>query len=147
MIYFKGALVARLSKKKATVETPVFGAKFAVMKQGIETLRGLRYKLQMMGVPVSGPSYIYGDNMSVIHNTQHPDSVLKKKLQQIWYHAIRESVAMNECLTGHIAKLENIVDLATKIIPGGMKRDTSWANSSGIFVTTRMVDLLWFLCM
>ena len=89
----------------------------------METLRGLRYKLQMMGVPVSGPSYIYGDNMLVIHNTQCPESVLKKKLQQICYHAIRDSVALNECLTGHIATLKNTAELVTKIIPGGMKRD------------------------
>jgi hypothetical protein len=33
----------------------------------------------MMGVSVSAPSYIYGDNMSVIHNTQWPESTLKKK--------------------------------------------------------------------
>ena len=87
-IYLNGALIAWLSKKQATVETSVFGAEFVLMKQGMETLRGLRYKLQMMGVLVSGPSYIYGDNMSVIHNTQCPESVLKKKLQQICYHAI-----------------------------------------------------------
>jgi hypothetical protein len=58
------------SKKQATIKTSVFGAEFVAMKQGMEALQGLRYKLRMMGVSVSGPSYIYGDNMSVIHNTQ-----------------------------------------------------------------------------
>ena len=58
------------SKKQVMIETSVFGAEFVAMKQGMEALRGLRYKLRMMGVSVSGPSYIYGDNMSVIHNTQ-----------------------------------------------------------------------------
>ncbi len=52
------------------IETSVFGAEFIAMKQGMEALRCLRYKLQMMGVSVSGPSYIYGDKMFVIHNTQ-----------------------------------------------------------------------------
>jgi hypothetical protein len=27
----------------------------------------------MMGVQINGTSYIYGDNMSVIHNTQWPE--------------------------------------------------------------------------
>jgi hypothetical protein len=58
------------SKKQAMIETSVFGAEFIAMKQGMEALRGLHYKLRVMGVSVSGPSYIYGDNMSVIHNTQ-----------------------------------------------------------------------------
>ena len=36
---------------------------------------------------------------------------------------MHESVAMGESLTGHIPTAENCVDLATKIIPGGQKRD------------------------
>ena len=76
----------------------------------------------MMGIAISGPSLIYGDNMSVIHNTQRPESTLKKKSNQICYHVCRESVAMGESLTGHIASNDNPADLATKIIPGGTKR-------------------------
>ena len=71
------ALIAWLSKKHPTVERSVSGTKFAAMKAGMEHLRGLRYKLRMMGVPLSGPSYIYGENMSVIHNTQRPGSTFK----------------------------------------------------------------------
>ena len=44
------------------------------MKQVMEALRGLRYKLRMMGIPIEGATYVYGDNMSVIHNTQRPES-------------------------------------------------------------------------
>jgi hypothetical protein len=93
------------------------------MKQGMEALRGLRYKLRMMGVPISGPSYIYGDNMSVIHNTQRPESMLKKKSNSVCYHFARESVAMKESLTGHVSSNENMADIATKVIGGGQKRD------------------------
>ena len=60
------------------------------MKHGVEVLRGLRYKLRMMGVSISGPTFIYGDNLSVIHNTQRPDSTLKKMSNAICYHAVRE---------------------------------------------------------
>jgi hypothetical protein len=35
--------------------------------------------LRMMGVTLSGPMFVYGDNMSVVHNYQRPESVLKKK--------------------------------------------------------------------
>ena len=30
---------------------------------------------------------------------------------------------MGECLTAHIPTNENVADLATKVIPGGMKRN------------------------
>jgi hypothetical protein len=58
------ALIIWLSKRQPTIETSVFGAEFVAMKHGIETLRGLRYKLRMMGVPLTGPTFIYGDNKS-----------------------------------------------------------------------------------
>jgi hypothetical protein len=111
-----------ISKKQATIESSVFGAEFVAMKHGMETLRGLWYKLRMMGVPLSGPSLIYGDNMSVIHNTQRPESMLQKKSNSICYHAVRESVAMNESLTGHVGTDHNPADLGTKVIRAGAKR-------------------------
>lgn len=123
IIYLNMAPIVWYSKKQSTIETSVFGAEFVAMKNGMEYLRGLRYKLRMMGVGISGPSFIYGDNMSVIHNTQRPESVLKKKSNAICYHAIREAVAMGECLTGHVSTHHNPADICTKIISGGRKRD------------------------
>ena len=123
LLYVNSAPIVWYSKRQSTVETLVFGAEFVALKAGIEAVRGLRYKLRMMGIPISGPAYVYGDNMSVIHNTQTPESMLKKKSLSICYHACREAVAMGEVLTGHIRSAENPADLATKIIPGGMKRD------------------------
>ena len=61
--------------------------------------------------------------MSVIHNTQRPESMLKKKSNSICYHAVRESVAMREILTDHIASVHNPADIATEILPSGEKRD------------------------
>ena len=84
------------------------------MKFAMETNRALRYKLRMMGVPITGPSYFYGDNMSVINNTQRSESVLRKKSNSICYHAVREAVAMNELLAAHIGTHSNPTDLATK---------------------------------
>ena len=60
----------------------------------METIRGIRYKLRMMGVPIYGQSYIFGDNMSVIHNTRHPESSLKNKSNYICYQSISDSVAV-----------------------------------------------------
>jgi hypothetical protein len=122
-VFINSALVQWLSKKQARIETSVFGAEFVAMKLGMESLRGLRYKLRMMGVPIFGPSLIYGDNMSVIHNTQRPESTLKKKSNSIAYHAVRESVAMGESLTGHVGMNSNPADLATKVLYGKKRRD------------------------
>ena len=68
----------------------------------MEIIWGTRYKMRMMGVPISGPLYIYGDNMLVIHNTQRPDSTLRRKSNSIFYHAVCKSVTMGESLTGDV---------------------------------------------
>ena len=117
------ALIAWLSKKQPTVESSVFGAEFVAMKHGIETLRGIRYKLRMMGIPISGPSYVLGDNQSVIFNTSRPESTLKKKSNSICYHAVRESVAMGESLTTHVPTRYNVSDQMTKVLYGAKKRE------------------------
>ncbi len=62
------------------------------------------------------------NNMSVIHNTQRPESTLKKKSNSICYNAIQESVAMGESLTGHIMTEHNLADLLTKVTFGSKQR-------------------------
>jgi hypothetical protein len=79
VIYLNMAPIVWFSKRQQSVESSVFGAEFVSMKNDIEACRGLRYKLRMMGVTLSGPTFVYGENMYVVHNTQRPESVLKKK--------------------------------------------------------------------
>lgn len=118
------APIAWYSKKQGSIEGASFGSEFMALKTGIEANRGLRYKLRMMGIPIDGPTYVYCDNMSVVHNTSSPESVLKKKSNAITYHAVREAVAMGEILIAYVRTTDNIADLMTKVLPGGEKRDS-----------------------
>jgi hypothetical protein len=123
VIYSNMALIVWFSNRQPTVESSVFGAEFVAMNNGIESCHGLRYKLIMMGVALSGPTFVYGDSMSVVHNTQWPESVLKKKSNSICYHAVRESAVMGESLIGHVPSVENPADICTNVVPGGKKRN------------------------
>ncbi len=122
MIFTNTALFDALSKMQSTIETSVFGAGFVVLQHGMEHFHGLGYKLRMMGVIISGPSYTYGDNMSVIHNTQCPQSTFKNKSHSLCFHTVDESVVMRESLTGHIATDQNVADLLTKVLYGQKRR-------------------------
>ena len=97
-IYINTTLVQWYSKRKSTVKISVFRACFVAMKLGTYALKGLRFKFKMMGIPTSAPSYIYGDNMSVVYNTSRPMSVLKKKSNSVCYQSVHESVMMGEFL-------------------------------------------------
>ena len=121
LIFLQGSPIYWHSRKQTSVESSTFGSEFVAMKQCCEYLRGLRYKLRMMGIPCNGPVYIQGDNQSVLANTTIPESTLKKKSQSLCYHFVREGVACDEWRTTYLNTNENEADLLTKIL-GGVKR-------------------------
>ena len=110
------------SKKQTSCETSFFGSEFIALKQCCEYLKGLRYKLRMMGIPVNNPCFIYGDNQSVLWNTTSPDSVLKKKTSAVVYHYVREGVSNDQWRTTYINISWNPADLLTKSLPAGENR-------------------------
>ena len=136
-IFVNKALITWMSKREPTIESSVFGAEFVALKHGVEELRGLRYKLRMMGVPLNGPSLISGDNMSVVTNTSKPESTLRKKSNSICYHFVREAVAAGECLVRHISTHDNVADLLTKVLTGKKRRD---------FVKSILYDIFDYEC-
>jgi hypothetical protein len=122
LVYLNSAPIYWTSKKQISVETSSFGSEFTAMKQCTEYVRGLRYKLRMMGIPCEGPTYVYGDNQSVLFNTTIPESTLKKKTQSIAYHFVREGAAKDEWRTAYVNTHLNPSDLLTKPLPAGEKR-------------------------
>jgi hypothetical protein len=123
VIYLNMAPIVWFSKRHPPVESSLFGAEFVAMKNGKETTRRLCYKLRIMGATIDGPTYVYGDNMSVVHNTHRPESVLQKKSNVICYHAVRYYTAMGESTIGHVPFVENPAYICTKAVSGGQKRD------------------------
>ena len=75
------------------MEASTFGSEFVAMKQVCEYARGLRYKLRMLGIPVTGSAFIHSYNQSVFSNISVPDSMISKKHRSIAYHLVREGVA------------------------------------------------------
>ena len=122
LVYLNCAPIYWMSKKQTSVESSSFGSEFIAMKQCCEYVRGLRYKLRMMGIPCEGPTYILGDNQSVLANTTIPDSTLRKKSQSIAYHFVREGSARDEWRTSYVNTNDNESDILTKVLPFGEKR-------------------------
>ena len=122
LVYLNYAPIYWWSKKQNSVESSSFGSEFIAMKECCEYVRGLRYKLWMMGISCEDPTFIYGDNQSVLANTTIPDSTLKTKSQSIAYHFVREGAAWDEWRMTYVNTHENEADLLTKQLPSGEKR-------------------------
>ena len=122
LIYLNSALIYWHSKKQTSVEILSFGSKFMAMKYCTEHIRGLRFKLRMMGVKINGPAFVYEDNQSVLANTTGPDLLLKKKSNSITFHFVRKGTARDEWRTAYIKTNKYTSDMLTKPLPSGEKR-------------------------
>jgi hypothetical protein len=122
LVFLNSAPIYWLSKKGASVERSSFRSEFCAMKHCCKYLRGLRYKLRMLGIPCTAPVYIQGNNQSVLYNTTLPDSMLKKESQSIAYHYVREGAARDESRTSYANTHGNDADLLTKPLPAGDMR-------------------------
>jgi Reverse transcriptase (RNA-dependent DNA polymerase) len=108
--------IAWFAKKQKTVETATYGSEFMVARQACEQIMALRYTLRMMGIPLDGPTWMFGDNASVITSSTIPQSTLNKRHNALSYHRVRECVASKVVYLLHIDGTLNPSDALTKAL-------------------------------
>ena len=111
IIYLNSSPIYWYSKRQNSVETSLFGSKFIAMRQACEYIRSLRFHLRMMGIPVTQPAFLRGDNQSVIFNSTIPESMLKKKHNAVSYHFVREGCAKSEWVIEKVDTKYNPADI------------------------------------
>ena len=87
-----------------------------VARQATEQIMDLRYTLRMMGVPLDGPSWMFGDNYSVIVSSTIPHSSLNKRHTALSYHRVRECIASETIHFQHVPGRCNPSDVLTKYL-------------------------------
>ena len=92
------------------------------MKKCCHFVIGMRYKLHIMGIPIDLPTYILGDNQSLICNTSKPHLSLKKKSSSIALYFVREGTTNDEWLTAYINTHFNPYDMHKHSLVGGEKQ-------------------------
>ena len=104
-IYMTGILIfcnrARIiwhSKRQSFSDILTFGSDFTTMKNSVQLIAALQYKLRLFGVPIDGSTDIFCDNDSVYKNSSTPESQLGKKHHSISYHMSREAVDSGACM-------------------------------------------------
>ena len=117
LIFVNKAPTIAFIKRQNTVETSTFGRKFIALKNSVELVKALRYKLHMFGVPIEGPTNVFCDNESVYKNVSTPESVLKNKHHIISYHCCHEAVAASTIRIAKEPTATNLSDLFTKMLP------------------------------
>ena len=78
-LHINNTLQKWYSKRQHTVETSTYRSELIAARIATEIAMKYRYKLRMLGVPIEGPTIIYGDNLAATTNASVPGSTIKKK--------------------------------------------------------------------
>ena len=105
-----------LRRRQLTVETIAFSSEFIALKQCIEDVEHLRFKVRMFGIPIyeDEPTHILCDNNSVVTNNSNVEASLNKKHSSIAYPFSRWNVATGVCQVAWVPTDQNIADAITK---------------------------------
>jgi hypothetical protein len=101
-------------KLQPTVETATFGSEYSAGRTTIERVIDLRLTLRYLGVPIEGPSFMFGDNESMVNTATVPQSKLAKRHNALSYHKVREAVAAGYVRLHHVAGAQNPADILSK---------------------------------
>ena len=112
--FLNGTPIDWYCKRQATVETATYGSEFVAARIATEQIIDLRYTLRYMGVPIKGPSYLFGDNQSVVTSSTIPSSILNKRSSALCYHRVREAIAAGILKFYHIKGKKNPADILSK---------------------------------
>ena len=95
--YVGSTPVTWISKRQGSIASSTYAAEFSALRTATEEAQNLRYMLRCLGcnVPADGscPTRLFGDNLSVILNSQNPAADISKKHVAISFHVVREAVA------------------------------------------------------
>ena len=102
------------TKHQATVASATFGSEFVAARVATDMTIDIRTSLCYLGVPISGPTYMFGDNQAVVTNSTIPHSVLHKRHYALSYHRVREAIVADIIRFYHIDGKENPADVLSK---------------------------------
>ena len=102
------------SKLQNTVETATFGSEYVAARIATEQIIDIRITLRYLGVPIHGPSYLFGDNESVVNSSSQPHGKLHKRHTALSYHRVRHGIASKILKFFHVKGTQNPADVLSK---------------------------------
>ena len=111
---FNKTAIDWFSKLQANVETATYGSEFTALRIAVDQIHDLRYTARSLGVPIMGPTYLFGDNLSTIVSSTKSDGKIAKHWNILSVHRVREAVAHVIVRPFHIDGKDNPADVLSK---------------------------------
>ena len=102
------------TKIQSTVETATFGSEFVAARTATEQIMDLCLTLRYLGAQIQGPSFLFGDNKSIVKSGTIPRAKLHKRHVLLSFHWVREAIAAGITRFIHVKGSDNPADILTK---------------------------------
>ena len=112
-----GAAVSWQSKLQPTVSLSTTEAEYQAAGAGAREALWLRKLLPELGVFISGPLVIFGDNEAALCLTKNQMTTPRSKHIDIVHHFARERVESGEICFVYVESANNVADILTKPLP------------------------------
>ncbi len=80
-------------KQQRYIATSTYCAKFIFMHSAVVEAISIRFMLRCLGIPVTSPTDLFGNNFGVIQSAKIPEGELKKKHIAFSHHDVRQASA------------------------------------------------------
>ena len=110
VVMVQGTIIGQFSRRQSMVETATYASEFIAGRAALDESIAIRYELRMLGAPLDGPIWMFGDNKSMIDSAAEPAGRLTKRHLILSWHRLREKAAMGVVYYLHIGSKENIAD-------------------------------------
>ena len=112
-----GAAISWQSKLQPTLSLSTTEAEYQAAGAGAREALWLRKLLPELGVPISGPLKIFGDNEAALNLTRNQMTTPRSKHIDIVHHFARERVERGEIVFEYVESANNVADILTKPLP------------------------------
>jgi len=102
------------SKRQGAIATSTYSAEMCAAKVAAEEVIGIRYALRALGVKLTRPTKMIGDNQGQLDSVTNPGAFCKKKHSQVAFHYVRECEASGIATCYKILTDYNLSDGFTK---------------------------------
>ena len=108
------SIIDYYTKKQPRVETATYGSEYMAARTATEQIMDLRTALRYLGVNISGPTYMFGDNSTVVNSSSTPKARLHKRHVILSFHRVREAIASKILYFIFIPGPDNPADILSK---------------------------------
>jgi hypothetical protein len=104
------------------VEASTYGSDLLAMRVLIEMIKGLWYKLRMMGIPLQEECSVFCDNSAVVTNSR-PEATLKEEKCRDKLSEVRDAITAGTLRVAKEGMQTNLANILTKPMPGSKMKE------------------------